>query len=112
MAPELLTIGHSSHRPEHFSELLDRAGVEVLVDVRSWPHSRYAEWADREQLARLLEGQGRGYVFLGGELGGRPPARSATTTPVTCSTGRLPARPPSGRASRGCATRSMLTRWR
>jgi uncharacterized protein (DUF488 family) len=72
MAPELLTIGHSNHQPEHFSWLLDRAGVEVVADVRSWPHSHYTEWADIAQLPRLLEGQGRRYVFLGEELGGRP----------------------------------------
>jgi uncharacterized protein (DUF488 family) len=70
--PELLTIGHSNHSPQHFGWLLDGAEVDVIADVRSWPHSRYAGWADRDRLAAWLRGHGRSYVFLGSELGGRP----------------------------------------
>lgn len=71
---QLLTIGHSNHSAEHFRELLLRHGVEVLVDVRSWPHSRYVEWADRSQIAGVARLAGARYLFLGAELGGRPDA--------------------------------------
>lgn len=68
----LLTIGHSNHSAEHFADLLREHRVEVLVDVRSWPHSRYVEWADRSRLPALVEGSGAKYLFLGEQLGGRP----------------------------------------
>ncbi|HET7445777.1 MAG TPA: DUF488 domain-containing protein [Solirubrobacterales bacterium] len=72
MSSSLLTIGHSNHSPARFRELLAEHGVEVLVDVRSWPHSRYVEWADRSQLPALTEEVRARYLFLGDQLGGRP----------------------------------------
>lgn len=68
----LLTIGHSNHTAEHFQRLLAQHEVEVLVDVRSWPHSRYVEWADRSRIADVAASAGARYLFLGAELGGRP----------------------------------------
>jgi len=68
----LLTIGHSNHAHEHFQSLLREHGVEVLVDVRSWPHSRYVEWVDRTQLPGVVSRAGAKYLFLGDRLGGRP----------------------------------------
>ncbi len=70
--PELLTIGHSNHGLDDFVALLREARIEVIADVRSWPHSRHVEWADAERLPSLLRDQGHRYVFLGNELGGRP----------------------------------------
>jgi uncharacterized protein (DUF488 family) len=72
--PRLLTIGHSNHSPEHFRRLLAQHDVEVLVDVRSWPHSRYVDWVDRSQIAEVVRSAGARYLFLGKELGGRPDA--------------------------------------
>lgn len=68
----LLTIGHSSHRLPHFGNLIREHGVEVVVDVRSWPASRHAPWFDKQSLAKSLQALDIGYVFLGRELGGRP----------------------------------------
>lgn len=68
----LLTIGHSNHVPEHFQGLLGEHQIEVLVDVRSWPHSRYVEWADRTRLPELIAAAQVKYLFLGHQLGGRP----------------------------------------
>jgi uncharacterized protein (DUF488 family) len=70
---QLLSIGHSNHSAPYFQELLLRHRVEVLVDVRSWPHSRYVEWADRSCLSAVARAVGVKYLFLGDELGGRPP---------------------------------------
>ncbi len=70
--PVLLTIGHSNHSAEHFQALLDRHGVQFLVDVRSWPHSRYVEWADQAALPDLCAVVQTRYLFLGDLLGGRP----------------------------------------
>lgn len=68
----IFTIGHSNHDPRHFLDLLAAHRIEVLVDVRSWPHSRYVEWADAAALPELVGGVGVRYLFLGKELGGRP----------------------------------------
>lgn len=66
------TIGHSSHSVELFSELLVQHAVQVLVDVRSAPYSRYAPQFDHDILPRTLNKVGIKYLFLGRELGGRP----------------------------------------
>jgi len=66
------TVGHSSHPFETFARLLTDHGVAVLVDVRSAPYSKYAPQFDREVLQRALSAAGIKYLFLGGELGGRP----------------------------------------
>lgn len=68
----LFTIGHSNHSADRFQRLLSEHGIEVLVDVRSWPHSRYVEWADRSRMPDVAEMAGARYLFLGKELGGRP----------------------------------------
>ncbi len=70
----LFTIGHSNHSAEHFQRLLSEHGIEVLVDVRSWPHSRYVEWVDRSRIADVAQAVDARYLFLGKELGGRPEA--------------------------------------
>jgi uncharacterized protein (DUF488 family) len=66
------TVGHSSHPYAEFLKLLRDNGVAVLVDVRSAPYSKYAPQFDREVLQRALNAAGIKYLFLGGELGGRP----------------------------------------
>lgn len=70
--PELLTVGHSNHDPKCFLRLVRSVGITVIADVRSWPVSRHASWADRDKLPQRLRSVGIHYVFLGNELGGRP----------------------------------------
>ncbi len=66
------TVGHSNHELERFAELVISARIEVLVDVRSYPYSRYAPHFNREEIAATIERRGVRYVFMGDELGGRP----------------------------------------
>jgi hypothetical protein len=40
--------------------------------VRSRPYSRFVPHFGKERLARMLEDEGLGYLFLGQELGGKP----------------------------------------
>jgi uncharacterized protein (DUF488 family) len=68
----LLTIGHSNHSMEKLLELLALYSVQVVADVRSSPYSKYATQFDREALSEALRAAGFRYVYLGGELGGRP----------------------------------------
>lgn len=71
-SPRVLTIGHSNHSLERFIELLGMYGVQVVVDTRSNPRSRYATQFDKENLKVSLELAGLKYLYLGRELGGRP----------------------------------------
>lgn len=68
----IYTIGHSNHRWERFSDLLARRGIELLVDTRSRPVSKYAPFANARNLPGLLEDAGIGYYFMGDMLGGKP----------------------------------------
>jgi uncharacterized protein (DUF488 family) len=70
---DLHTIGHSNHPIERFLELLRRSKIEMVADVRSRPYFRFVPHFSREKLERLLDGAGIGYLFLGRELGGKPP---------------------------------------
>lgn len=69
---DILTIGHSTHSRERFSNLLQRAEVNAVADVRSSPFSRHTPQFSQAQLKHWLKQQGTAYVFLGRELGGRP----------------------------------------
>ena len=72
----VFTVGHSNHPPELFVGLLQRHSVEEVVDVRSSPYSRYSPHFNKDALEGSLENVDIGYVYLGGELGGRPKDRS------------------------------------
>ena len=52
--------------------LLRQHGIELVVDVRSTPYSRYVPQANRENLARTLDSAGIAYRWLGDLLGGKP----------------------------------------
>ena len=67
----VFTIGHSNHALADFLKLLHQHGVTVVADVRSAPYSRFNPHFNREALRDELKNGGIGYVYLGGELGGR-----------------------------------------
>ncbi len=75
MAPtprHIYTIGHSNHALEIFLHLLRQHAIEVLVDVRSQPYSRYTPHFTADALKRAAQDAGLRYLYLGRELGGRP----------------------------------------
>jgi uncharacterized protein (DUF488 family) len=66
------TIGHSTRTFEEFAALLSGAGVDWLVDVRRFPHSRRHPQYDGEALDVALKLRGIGYehaTALGGRRG-------------------------------------------
>jgi uncharacterized protein (DUF488 family) len=67
------TVGHSTHELPVLLGLLRGAGIEVVADIRSQPFSRWNPQFNRERLRVALGDAGLRYVFLGAELGGRPP---------------------------------------
>jgi uncharacterized protein (DUF488 family) len=73
---EILTIGHSNHLIEAFTNLLQDHGVTAIADIRSVPFSRHLPQFNKDSLAAALKAKGIAYVFLGKELGGRTDDRS------------------------------------
>jgi len=67
------TVGHSTQPAGDLVALVGAQQIDVLADVRSQPYSRHNPQFRRESLKATLEQAGLRYVFLGAELGGRPP---------------------------------------
>ena len=78
----LFTIGHSNHPFERFLGLLRRHGIEAVADVRSRPYSRFVPYFSKERLERLLADERIGYLYLGAELGGKPPLGEAPAAAI------------------------------
>ncbi len=69
---EIYTIGHSTLDMDDFLRLLKENYVEVLVDVRSKPYSRFNPQFNHDSLKHAMAYAGLEYVFAGQHLGGRP----------------------------------------
>ncbi|MBW1660170.1 MAG: DUF488 domain-containing protein [Deltaproteobacteria bacterium] len=67
----LFTIGHSNDSLEHFLELIQKNGIDTVVDVRRIPYSRYAKQFNKKALAEFLKHHGIHYIFMGDSLGGK-----------------------------------------
>jgi uncharacterized protein (DUF488 family) len=65
----IYTVGTSTRTKEEFIELLRHYHLTTVVDVRSFPQSRF-EHFNRENLAKVLSEVAIHYVYLGKELGG------------------------------------------
>jgi uncharacterized protein (DUF488 family) len=68
----LFTIGHSAHPSEKFINLLKYYHIQMLVDVRSIPASRYHPQYNKAAIEKVLTENHIIYVFAGQQLGGRP----------------------------------------
>ena len=73
--PTIWTVGHSNHDLETVLTLVENQRIEYLVDLRSYPYSRFAPHFNRENLETAVKGRQIGYLFLGLALGGRPEQR-------------------------------------
>jgi uncharacterized protein (DUF488 family) len=71
----IYTIGHSNVPLEAFIALLKAHRIGVLVDVRSAPYSKYVPHFNGDVLKQSVAAAGVSYLYLGGELGGRPRER-------------------------------------
>ncbi len=70
--PCIYTVGHSNRTLDEFIALIKQHEIEVLVDVRSQPYSRYTPHFNGASLKETAPTAGVKYLFLGKELGGRP----------------------------------------
>jgi len=68
----IYSIGLSNQPVEAFLELLNKHGIQVLVDVRSHPYSRYVPHFNSLEIANAVGQVKISYHFMGKELGGRP----------------------------------------
>ena len=68
--PAIYTIGHSNHTWERFAQLLTPHEIDLLVDVRSYPRSRFAPWSNRDRFEANLSRIGVDYLWRGDSLGG------------------------------------------
>lgn len=72
---ELLTVGHGTLAADELGRLLVEHGVELLVDVRSYPGSRHNPQFGREAMEAWVPGAGVAYRWerrLGGRRRARP----------------------------------------
>ena len=68
----IYTIGHGNRKIEELISLLQQNSIEILIDVRSVPYSRFHPQYRQSNLKASLENAGLTYLWLGKELGGRP----------------------------------------
>lgn len=69
--PAILTIGYGGREIGAFLGLLKAFGIELLLDVRSYPVSRFQLDYRKNILKHHLEAAGLSYLYLGKALGGR-----------------------------------------
>lgn len=72
LRPNIFSIGHSNHSVDKFVSLLKQNNIELIVDTRSQPYSKFAPQYSSGSIEELLKKEGIEYLFLGRELGGRP----------------------------------------
>jgi len=68
----IYTIGHSNVTVQKLIELLKAYGIEVVMDVRSEPYSKYASHFNKREIEPELRKHGFEYCFYGEKLGGKP----------------------------------------
>lgn len=76
----LWTIGHSTRPIEEFALLLQAHGIQLLIDVRTIPRSRYNPQFNTEALATRLADAGIGYRHAAALGGLRKPKRDSVNT--------------------------------
>jgi len=68
----IYSVGHSNHEIDEFVKILRGFSIDVVVDVRSAPYSKYCPQFNKETIEQVLKNSGIKYLFLGKELGARP----------------------------------------
>ena len=65
----IFTLGTSNRSLEEFVHLLRMSRIEMVVDVRRFPASKFPHFR-KQALSQSLAEEGLGYAYLGKELGG------------------------------------------
>jgi uncharacterized protein (DUF488 family) len=80
MEQTVYTIGHSTRSSDEFLDLLEAAGIEVLVDVRRMPGSRRLPQFDSATLSHALAERGIDYCWMAPLGGRRKPSSTSRNT--------------------------------
>jgi len=72
MSSKIFTIGYGNRSIQAFLQLLHKYEIEILIDVRTNPFSRFNPDFRSKKLELHLINNNIGYLFLGYELGGKP----------------------------------------
>ena len=54
---DIYTIGHSNYSIERFVEMLKKFKIDVVVDIRGTPYSKYNVQYDKEKLQETLRSE-------------------------------------------------------
>ena len=69
---QIYTIGHSNQDVATFLQLLSDNEIQVVVDVRSAPYSRYVPQFNKKEIEEAITDAGLQYIFMGDVIGGKP----------------------------------------
>jgi uncharacterized protein (DUF488 family) len=78
----IYTIGHSNYPINVFLKLLTDNQIQNVIDIRSFPNSRWSPQFNRKNLSEVLIGSGILYEYLGDLLGGYPPDPTCYKSPL------------------------------
>lgn len=70
MNSDIYTLGHSTHSQEEYLYMLKAFNIETLIDVRSYPGSRYMPHFNKENMEKWIVTNGIRYLHMP-QLGGR-----------------------------------------
>lgn len=65
---DIYTIGHSNYSMERFVEMLRKYKIDVVVDIRGTPYSKYNTQYNKEALSNSLKELGYIYIYMGREF--------------------------------------------
>lgn len=66
----IFSIGHSSRGFSEFLKILKDNEIDIIIDVRTFPRSRFCPHFNRKKLDETLSAEGIEYQFKGNNLGG------------------------------------------
>jgi uncharacterized protein (DUF488 family) len=68
---QCFTIGYGNYPIDRFIDILRNVGIDLIVDVRSTPYSRFNPLFNRENLEKSLIMNNVDYRYIGDKIGGR-----------------------------------------
>jgi len=66
------TIGHSNRKIRDFISILKKFDVKTLIDIRTYPYSKYVPDYNKKNISRPLAESRIEYIYKGEKLGGMP----------------------------------------
>jgi len=70
MTNTIFSIGHSRRAFSEFLQKLKESKIDTLIDIRTYPRSRFCPQFNRKALSEELSKAGITYIFKGSNLGG------------------------------------------